>query len=170
MRRILPLLVAAAACSSGGKREDVSNVSPPPTPPPAPQANQPRVLIATPTGEIAVRAEVVSTPPTIQRGLMFRQHLPLDAGMLFLMEEEHDHTFYMRNTLIPLDMIFIGRDLTIAGIVENAEPRTETLRQVGKPSLYVLEVNGGWTRSHQVVPGAKVRFDGVPSRPADPAR
>jgi uncharacterized membrane protein (UPF0127 family) len=161
VRRILPLLVAAA-CSTNGKRDDVSTMSPSPEPKPsAPQAAQPRVHIATPNGEIPVRVEVVSTPPTIQRGLMFRQHLPLDAGMLFLMEEERDHTFYMRNTLIPLDMIFIARDLTIAGIVENAEPKTETLRQVGKPSLYVLEVNGGWTRSHQVVPGAKVRFDGV---------
>lgn len=175
MRRILPLLVpllvllpvllpVLTACSTGGKREDISNVSPPPNPPgppPAPPANQPRVFLSTPGGEVAVNAEVVATPPTIQRGLMFRQHLPLDAGMLFLMEEERDHTFYMRNTLIPLDMIFIGRDMTIAGIVENAEPKTETLRQVGKPSLYVLEVNGGWTRSHQVVPGAKVRFDHV---------
>lgn len=134
---------------------------PPPDPAPAPQANAPRVHLATPGGEVTVKVEVVSTPPTIQRGLMYRQHLPLDAGMLFLMDEERDHTFYMRNTLIPLDMIFIARDLTIVGIVENAEPRTETLRHVGKPSLYVLEVNGGWTRSHQVVPGAKVRFDGV---------
>lgn len=135
----------------------------PPDPPPtsAPQAGGPRVHIATPRGEVPVRVEVVSTPPAIQRGLMYRQHLPLDAGMLFLMGDEIEHTFYMRNTLIPLDMIFIARDLTIAGIVENAEPRTETLRSVGKPSLYVLEVNGGWTRSHQVVPGAKVRFEGV---------
>lgn len=136
----------------------------PPDPPPsqqAQQAGQPRVHIATPGGEVSVHVEVVSTPPKIQRGLMYRQHLPLDAGMLFLMPEERVHTFYMRNTLIPLDMIFIGRDLTIAGIVENAEPRTETLRSVDRPSMYVLEVNGGWTRSHQVVPGAKVRFDGV---------
>jgi uncharacterized protein len=164
VRWILPLLAAAAAtaCSTSGKREEVSTMSPPPDPPPAAaQANQPRVHLATPKGEVPVRVEVVATPPTIQRGLMFRQHLPLDAGMLFLMEDERDHTFYMRNTLIPLDMIFIARDLTIAGIVENAEPKTETLRSVGKPSLYVLEVNGGWTRSHQVVAGAKVRFDGV---------
>lgn len=124
-------------------------------------ANQPRVHLTTPQGELAVRVEVVATPPLIQKGLMFRQHLPEDAGMLFLMEEESVHTFYMRNTLIPLDMIFIGGDLTIAGIVENAEPRTETLRSVEKPSRYVLEVNGGWTRSHQVLPGAKVRFEGV---------
>jgi uncharacterized membrane protein (UPF0127 family) len=169
VRRILPLLLALAACSTSGKREDVSTMSPPPEPTPsAPQPNQPRVFLATPKGEVAVTAEVVSTPPTIQRGLMFRQHLPLDAGMLFLMGEERDHTFYMRNTLIPLDMIFIGRDLTIAGIVENAEPKTETLRQVGKPSLYVLEVNGGWTRSHQVVAGAKVRFENIPATPPPP--
>jgi uncharacterized membrane protein (UPF0127 family) len=161
VRRILPLVVAAAACSSGGKREDVPAMASP-DPPAAPQGNLPRVHLTTPAGEVTVRVEVVSTPPKIQRGLMYRQHLPTDAGMLFLMGEERVHTFYMRNTLIPLDMIFIGRDLTIAGIVENAEPRTETLRHVDKPSLYVLEVNGGWTRSHQVVPGAKVRFEGVP--------
>ena len=52
----------------------------------------------------------------------------------------------MHNTLIPLDMIFIRKSMTIAGIVENAEPKTETLRTVGEPSLYVLEVNGGWTQ------------------------
>ena len=166
MRWILPLLAtAAAACSTSGKRDDVSTtMTPPPSEPqkpPAPPADQPRVLITTPAGQIVVRVEVVSTPPAIQRGLMFRQNLPMDAGMIFLMEDEADHTFYMRNTLIPLDMIFIGRDMTIAGIVENAEPKTETLRSVGKPSLYVLEVNGGWTRSNQVVPGAKVRFDHV---------
>jgi hypothetical protein len=119
------------------------------------------VHISTPAGEVAVRVEVVSTAPTIQRGLMYRQHLPLDAGMLFLMGDEADHTFYMRNTLIPLDMIFITRDLAIAGIVERAEPKTETLRSVGKPSLYVLEVNGGWAAAHQVVAGARVRFEGV---------
>lgn len=86
--------------------------------------------------------------------------------MLFLMPEEDDHSFYMRNTLIPLDMIFIAKDMTIAGIVENTEPRTETLRRVGKPSVYVLEVNAGWTARKQIKPGAKVRFEGVtPSTP-----
>lgn len=154
----------AAACSSGGKRED----GPPTMPPseslptrPAQQAGAPLVHLATPKGDVTVRVEVVATPPLLQRGLMYRQHLPVDAGMLFLMGEETDHAFYMRNTLIPLDIIFISRDLTIAGIVENAEPKTETLRRVEKPSLYILEVNGGWTAAHQVVPGAKVRFDGV---------
>lgn len=162
--RSLVLLLIAAACGSGGKREDGASAMAPADPPSRPaqqQAITPLVHLATPKGEVTVRVEVVSTPPLLQRGLMYRQHLPLDAGMLFLMGDEDDHAFYMRNTLIPLDIIFITRELTIAGIVENAEPKTETLRRVGRPSLYVLEVNGGWTASHQVVAGAKVRFDGV---------
>jgi uncharacterized membrane protein (UPF0127 family) len=94
---------------------------------------------------------------------MFREHLPPDQGMLFLMEKEKPWAFWMRNTLIPLDMIFIAKDMTIAGIVENAEPRTETLREVKAPSLYVLEVNGGYCAAHRVTTGAKVRFEGVPA-------
>jgi uncharacterized membrane protein (UPF0127 family) len=81
--------------------------------------------------------------------------------MLFLMPEDEIHTFWMRNTLIPLDMIFIQRDLVVAGVVENAEPRTDTLRSVGKPSSYVLEVNGGWAAAHGVGAGTKASFDGV---------
>jgi uncharacterized protein len=112
-------------------------------------------------GDAKVTVEVVATEAKIEKGLMYREHLPPDGGMLFLMGTEYDWKFYMRNTLIPLDMIFIGKDMTIAGIVANAEPRTETLRSVGKPSLYVLEVNAGWAAAHKVQAGAKVRFDHV---------
>ena len=107
--------------------------------------------------------EVVATHATIERGLMYREHLPPDQGMLFLMNEERQWTFWMHNTLIPLDMIFITRDMTIAGIVENAAPRTDDLRKVDGVSFYVLEVNGGYCAAHKVVAGAKVRFDGVPT-------
>ncbi len=135
---------------------------PPPKPDPVqPTANTPKVYLSTPGGEVAVSVEVVATWPKIEKGLMFREHVPPDDGMLFVMGYEHDHAFYMRNTLIPLDMIFIKKDMTIAGISERAEPRTETLRKVGVPSLYVLEVNGGYTRAHGVNAGAKVRFEGV---------
>lgn len=160
MRWLVTLLVVAAACSSSARREDAPVA---PTEGSArPPAAGPIVYVSAPSGELAVSVEVVSKPAQLQRGLMYREHLPLDGGMLFLMGEEADHSFYMRNTLIPLDIIFIGRDFTIAGIVQNAEPKTETLRRVGKPSLYVLEVNGGWTAAHQVGAGTKVRFHGVP--------
>src|SRR5690606_1571305 len=109
-----------------------------------------------------VKVEVVATEPLIQKGLMYRRHLPLDAGMLFLMGgPEREHTFWMRNTLIPLDMIFIDREMTVVGVVENAEPLTETLRTVGKPSSFVLEVNAGFSKQHKIGPGTKVRFVNV---------
>ena len=121
-----------------------------------------KVIIETAKGPVTVDAEVVYTQPLIEKGLMYRQFLAPDAGMLFFMGSEYDWAVYMRNTLIPLDMIFITKDMTIAGIVERAEPKTETLRRVGKQSLYVLEVNGGWTAMRQVMAGAKVRFERMP--------
>jgi len=152
---------ALVACSSGAKHDD----APPPLAEPelAAQrpANGPKVYLATDKGEVAVEVEVVSTEPKIEKGLMYRQHMPPDDGMLFLLGENKDWKFWMRNTLIPLDMIFIRTDLTIAGIVQNAEPKTDTMRTVGEPSLYVLEVNGGWTAAHGVKKDAKVRFDRV---------
>ena len=159
MRRLLPLAVLAA-CSTGPKQQQREDAIPTAQSKPEPTA-MPKVHLSTPNGEIAVNVEVVKTPAKIERGLMYREHLPPDDGMLFLMGYENDHTFYMRNTLIPLDMLFITKDMTVAGIVERAEPRTETLRRVGARSLYVLEVNGGWAKAHQVTAGAKVRFDGV---------
>ena len=123
--------------------------------------NGPRVVISSTRGDIAVDVEVVSTEARIERGLMYRQFLAPESGMLFLLGIEKDWTFWMRNTLIPLDMIFIRKSMTIAGIVENAEPKTESMRMVGEPSLYVLEVNAGWTRSHGVTKDAKVRFANV---------
>ena len=120
-------------------------------------ANGVVVAIATLRGEATVTAEVVSTRPEIELGLMYRSHLPEDAGMLFVMGSDGVWTFWMRNTLIPLDMIFIDRDLTVVGVVENAEPCTDTLRSVHRPSAYVLEVNGGWTARHKVAAGARVR-------------
>lgn len=122
----------------------------------------PKVHLLAPQGDAVVEVEIVSTPAQIERGLMYREHLPPDQGMLFLMTEEKEWSFWMSNTLIPLDMLFIAGDMTIAGIVANAEPRTETLRTVGKPSRYVLEVNGGYCASHKIAAGMKVRFDGVP--------
>jgi uncharacterized protein len=158
------MMLLTIACSTSARRDDGAAMPPPTQGSPGGSTAKPvaHVYLATPQGEIAVEVEVVATDAKIQRGLMYRQHLPPDSGMLFLMGREHDWSFWMRNTLIPLDMIFIGADMSIVGIVENAQPRTETLRRVGKPSLYVLEVNGGWTRARGVVPGAKVRFEHVP--------
>ena len=111
--------------------------------------------------EHKVTVEVVRTPRAIRRGLMYRQHMAEDKGMLFLMGKEEVQSFWMRNTLIPLDMVFIRKDFTVAGIVENTVPLDETSRSVDKPSSYVLEVNGGWIAKRGITAGATVRCEGV---------
>jgi uncharacterized protein len=157
------VIAILGACSSGAKRDEGAAQTASPTRETASSSatTMPKVYLSTPQGELAVAVEVVATPAKIARGLMFREHLPPDHGMLFLMSDERIWPFWMRNTLIPLDILYIAKDMTVAGIVENAEPRTETLREIDKPSLYVLEVNGGYCAAHKVTAGAKVRFEGV---------
>jgi uncharacterized protein len=139
-----------------------------PAPPPAAPARvaperEPTVLLAPPGApEARVRVRLARNDAQRQRGLMYVQNLPLDRGMLFVFDEESVHSFWMKNTLIPLDMIFIRGDMTVGGVVESAEPLTETNRSVPAPSRYVLEVNGGWARTHRVAAGTRVRFDNVP--------
>ena len=165
MRAALLVTTCLFACSTSGSKQEV----PPPKNPGSGSAttsmpSQPtaKVYLQTDKGEVAVDVEVVNTEAKIEKGLMYREHLPPENGMLFMMGEIRVWTFWMKNTLIPLDMIFIGQDMTVAGIVQNAEPLTETLRKTDKPSLYVLEVNGGYTAQHGVSAGAKVRFENVP--------
>ena len=84
--------------------------------------------------------------------------------MLFLFSERTDHVFWMKNTLIPLDMLFIDEAGVVAGVVADAAPLTLTPRTPGPDVLarYVLEVRGGWAARHGVAPGARVLLDGVP--------
>ena len=121
-----------------------------------------RVVLATPAGEASVSVEVADSPEDIERGLMFRKELPAESGMLFLMKREKDWSFWMQNTLIPLDIIFITKQLTVAGIIHRATPGSKERRSVGVPSIYVLEVNGGWAEQHGIATaGTKVVFDNL---------
>ena len=90
--------------------------------------------------ELAIRTDQMT------RGLMWRESMPMDEGMLFIFRDEAPRAFWMYNTLIPLDMIFIAGDGRIVNIVENAEPLTRTPRQSTGPARAVLELNGGVTR------------------------
>jgi uncharacterized membrane protein (UPF0127 family) len=123
-----------------------------------------QATVAIDTGErkLGFHVELALTPADQNRGLMFRQSLATDQGMLFVFDRQAVHTFWMKNTLIPLDMLFIDKDRRIVGIVENAEPQTETGRSVGKPSQYVLEIGGGLSGKLGVREGQLVDFQGVP--------
>jgi uncharacterized membrane protein (UPF0127 family) len=110
---------------------------------------------------VPFRVEIARTEPEREQGLMYREHLAPDAGMLFIFERPGPLTFWMKNTFIPLDMIFIGADRRVVGIVENAEPRTLTARRVPGLSRYVLEINGGLSAKLGIQTGSAVAFNGV---------
>ncbi len=129
----------------------------------APAVQGPAVVIRTRAGQtIPVRVEVARTDPQRMRGLMHRTQLGEDQGMVFMFTAASQQTFWMRNTLIPLDMIFIRADRTILGIVRNAVPETDDPRGVPGESQYVLEVNGGWCQRHNVNADDRVEFVDVP--------
>jgi len=142
MRRVilLTIVLTATACRSAG----------------------PVVRCHTSGGSVDVAVEVVDTDETRARGLMYRNALADGAGMLFVFDEEAEHSFWMKNTLIPLDMIFIAGDRTIAGIHENAHPLSLDPITVGKPSRYVLEVPGGWSSKNALKAGDRVEMLGLP--------
>jgi len=126
------------------------------------RATLPKVHLTAADGkEHTVVVEVVRSGKELERGLMYRRHLDADAGMLFIMGEEKVQTFWMKNTYIPLDMIFIQKDMVVAGVYENAPPETLDLRFVDTPSSYVLEVNAFWAKEHGIGAGAKVRYENV---------
>lgn len=130
-----------------------------------PQA-QPRVWLEPPGREpVAVDVEVARTPAQTQRGLMFRRQMGANAGMIFLFARPRQMTFWMRNTYIPLDMVFITSEMRVLGVVENATPETDDPREVEGISQYVLEVNAGFAREHGIVPGTAVRFADLPEAP-----
>ncbi len=122
---------------------------------------QPAVRFETSRGPWVVQVELARTDEQRARGLMFRRDLPRDHGMLFIFDETSEQTFWMRNTLISLDIIYLGDDRRVVGVVKEAEPRTDTPRRVGKPSRYIVEVAGGEAAAHAVVPGTRAVFLGV---------
>jgi len=113
---------------------------------------------------VKVKVELALTEKQREKGLMFRKKMSENAGMLFVFDTDDVKTFWMKNTLIPLDMIFIDKSLKIVGIVENAEPQTLSPRSVYIPSRYVLEVNGGFSKKQGLAAGDQVYFSGVPMR------
>jgi len=88
---------------------------------------------------------------------MFRRELDPDAGMLFLFDRAEPRAFWMRNTPLPLDMLFIGTDGRICGIVAQAEPFSDRPRPSGCPAKAVLEINGGLAARHGMVIGTPLR-------------
>jgi uncharacterized protein len=112
--------------------------------------------IATKGGVHMFAVEMASTPEEQAKGLMFRRHLPEGQGMLFDFHQEQPTSFWMKNTYVPLDMIFIRGDGRILRIAENTVPLSEALVTSGGPVRAVLEVNAGTARKLGIAPGDRV--------------
>lgn len=123
---------------------------------------QPQVILSRKEGDpIAFQVEIADTPAKRELGLQYRRELAADRGMLFLFPNEQPLTFWMKNTPIALDMIFINSDKKIVGIVEQAVPFSTDPRSVPSPSQFVLEINGGLSRRYGVRAGDSARFKGI---------
>src|SRR5262245_7262677 len=113
----------------------------------------PAAVVHTSRGDVHIRLELALTPETQERGLMYRSSLPEDQGMLFVFDQDIDHSFWMKNTLIPLDMLFITADGRVAGVHANATPLSTAPISVGRPSRYVLEIGGGGAARRGIASG-----------------
>ncbi|MEK6869135.1 MAG: DUF192 domain-containing protein [Nanoarchaeota archaeon] len=108
--------------------------------------------------KIKIKAEVADTQEKMEKGLMFRKHLGENKGMFFAFEQEGTYAFWMKNTLMPLDIIFISQDFKIVEI-SHAEPCTEEpckSYQTTKYAKYILEVNGNFTTKNGIEVGNAV--------------
>lgn len=124
--------------------------------------SQPRVIISTRDGkELAVQVEVADTPAKRALGLQYRSDLGDDQGMLFLFPSATAHSFWMKNTPLSLDIIFIGNDLRIVGIVAQAVPFSTATLSVPASSRFVLEIKGGLSRRNGIEAGQAVRFEDI---------
>ncbi len=117
-----------------------------------------RVVVETAAGaRHELVADVVRTPSAIELGLMHRERLEPDAGMLFELGRDGWRSFWMKNTLVPLDLLFVRSDGVVVNVVERAQPLTLFPCRSGAPCSAVLEVNGGWAAAHGVAAGDRVR-------------
>jgi uncharacterized membrane protein (UPF0127 family) len=130
-----------------------------------------------PTAEITVSGgavsetlivELATTPAQHQQGLMFRQEMAENRGMLFIFDRDRSGGFWMRNTYLPLDIAYIGADGTVLEIVQG-KPLDETILTPRQPYRYVLEVNAGWFERHGLGVGAKITIPDAAALPQAPA-
>jgi uncharacterized protein len=151
-------MALAADCGAAGKPAP----SPTSSPVPSPVPSRPRV--AMPSGAV-YRLELAKTPEEQAQGLMFRESLPERAGMLFLFPEAGVHKFWMKNTMIPLDMIWLDGDGRVLFVSADTPPcRADPCQSYGPdgPAASVLEIAGGMAKREKVALGERLKILDVP--------
>ncbi len=116
------------------------------------------LTIETSTGSHAFQIEIADNEAAREHGLMDRRYMAPNHGMLFEFDRDAPVSFWMKNTYIPLDMIFISPSGIVTRIATDAEPLSERAIPSGGPSIAVLELNGGTAASIELKVGDKVRY------------
>lgn len=106
-----------------------------------------------------IEIEIADDDFEVQTGLMYRSSMADNRGMLFIFKQASAHAFYMKNTLIPLDIIFIDSNKRIVNIHKNAHPLDESSLPSDGPVQYVLEINGGLSDRWQLKSGDKISWE-----------
>lgn len=153
--------VVLAACASGERSQGVATAPPTATT----TAPAPADTVVLTSGDAVVDAEVVATPQGRQQGLMFREHLDADAGMLFLFPGESDGGFWMKNTLIDLSIAYMSRTpqgFEVLEILDMEPCEADPCRSYppAEPYEAALEVNQGWFEAHDVAVGDTFEVEG----------
>lgn len=151
IRRVLAAI--AAACLIGGAAA-------------AEGCRADQVQIRGPWGQASFSVEIADTPQGRARGLMHRESLPRGAGMLFIYDSPQRVSFWMKNTLIPLDLLFADRGGRITRVHHMAKPGDLTSIDGGDKILAVLEINGGLARRYGIAPGSELRHPAFADGPA----
>jgi uncharacterized membrane protein (UPF0127 family) len=122
-------------------------------------SNEHRTCTAT-IGNTTWKMEVAKTDEERQRGLMYRAFMPEEEGMIFVFDKPLEVTMWMKNTEIPLDMVFIGGDRRVFGFHENAQPDSENVIRTGGKTQYLLELNAGQIKSANIKKTDEIIFSG----------
>ena len=124
-------------------------------------ADKPMRTLTLTIGKHPIRVEVAQSDADREKGLMFREKLGKNDGMLFIFDDPGYHSMWMMNTLIPLSVAFIDRDGVILN-VEDMEPRTTDSHTAAGPAKYAVETNKGWFAEKKLKPGDRVA--GLPAQ------
>lgn len=117
-------------------------------------------------GKIRFAVEIADTPETRSQGLMFREDMARGAGMLFVYDAPRRASFWMKNTLIPLDMLFLDRSGTVSHIHHGAIPGDLTSIPGGDAVKAVLEINGGLAKRYGIIVGSQMQHPAFLDGPA----
>lgn len=165
---LMAFVMASCTPSSSGSPDASGTSTAQPTRMAAPARIVPDGPRATlPNGSV-IALELAITQEEIGQGLMFRPSLPDDRGMLFLFEVERVPSFWMKNTMIPLDLLFLDGDGEVTEIMENAQPcAAEPCPQYipSSAAWAVLEVAAGFAARHELSAGDSIAFEDVPGYP-----